>query len=94
VLPDDNGQVDLARHAGRSGSRGCNEVLLEAGSILNGALLRKGLVDELVLYLAPQLLGDMARGMQAGRVTSLDQRVNLEWQDVRQVGNDCASRRR
>jgi len=89
VLPDDNGQVDLAAMLVDLGQRGCNEVLLEAGSILNGALLRKGLVDELVLYLAPQLLGDMARGMaQLGELTSLDQRVNLEWQDVRQVGND------
>ena len=41
--------------------RGCNEVLVEAGSILNGALLRGGLVDELLLYVAPQMLGDAAR---------------------------------
>jgi diaminohydroxyphosphoribosylaminopyrimidine deaminase/5-amino-6-(5-phosphoribosylamino)uracil reductase len=51
--------------------------------------LRAGLVDELLLYLAPQLLGDMARGMaQLGELTSLEQRVGLKWQDVRQVGND------
>ena len=62
---------------------------MEAGSILNGALLRAGLVDELVLYLAPQLLGDMARGMaQLGELTSLDQRIELEWKDVRHVGKD------
>jgi diaminohydroxyphosphoribosylaminopyrimidine deaminase/5-amino-6-(5-phosphoribosylamino)uracil reductase len=46
-------------------------------------------VDELILYLAPQLLGDAARGMaQLGELTALDQRVDLKWQDVRQVGND------
>jgi diaminohydroxyphosphoribosylaminopyrimidine deaminase/5-amino-6-(5-phosphoribosylamino)uracil reductase len=74
--------ADLAR-------RGCNEILLEAGSVLNGAMLRAGLVDELILYLAPQLLGDAARGMaQLGELTALDQRVDLKWQDVRQVGND------
>jgi diaminohydroxyphosphoribosylaminopyrimidine deaminase/5-amino-6-(5-phosphoribosylamino)uracil reductase len=52
-------------------------------------MLRAGLVDELVLYIAPQLLGDGARGMaQLGELISLDQRINLKWQDMRQVGND------
>ena len=69
--------------------RGCNEVLVEAGSTLNGALLQAGCVDELLIYLAPQLLGDVARGMaKLGDLTRLDQRVNLEWQEVRQVGFD------
>jgi len=89
VLPDGNGQVDLTAMLRDLAQRGCNEVLLEAGSTLNGAMLRAGLVDELVLYIAPQLLGDKARGMaQLGELTSLDQRINLKWQDVRQVGND------
>jgi diaminohydroxyphosphoribosylaminopyrimidine deaminase/5-amino-6-(5-phosphoribosylamino)uracil reductase len=73
---------DLAR-------RGINEVLLEAGRTLNGAMLKAGLVDELVLYLAPQLLGDAARGMaELGELTRLQQRVALRWQDVRHVGGD------
>jgi diaminohydroxyphosphoribosylaminopyrimidine deaminase/5-amino-6-(5-phosphoribosylamino)uracil reductase len=89
VSPDGNGKVDLANMLGDLANRGCNEVLLEAGSTLNGALMRAGLVDELLLYLAPQLLGDMARGMvQLGELASLDQRVNLKWQDMRQVGHD------
>jgi diaminohydroxyphosphoribosylaminopyrimidine deaminase/5-amino-6-(5-phosphoribosylamino)uracil reductase len=89
VLPNQNGQVDLAAMLLDLAQRGINEVLVEAGSILNGALLRAGLVDELVLYLAPQLLGDVARGMASlGELTQLDQRVELQWQDVRQVGND------
>jgi len=89
VLPDGRGRVDLAGMLGDLAGRGCNEVLVEAGSALNGALLRAGLVDELLLYLAPQLLGDTARGMaQLGELTSLDQRVDLKWQDVRQIGND------
>jgi len=46
-------------------------------------------VDELLLYVAPQLLGNAARGMaQLGELTALDQRIDLKWQDVRQVGND------
>ena len=89
ALPDGKGQVDLVGMLGDLAKRGCNEVLVEAGSILNGALLRAGLVDELLLYLAPQLLGDAARGMaRLGELTCLDQRIDLKWQDVRQIGND------
>jgi diaminohydroxyphosphoribosylaminopyrimidine deaminase/5-amino-6-(5-phosphoribosylamino)uracil reductase len=89
VLPGANGQVDATAVLRDLAVRGCNEVLVEAGSKLNGSLLQAGLVDELVLYLAPQLLGDMARGMaQLGELTRLDQRINLEWQDARNVGND------
>jgi diaminohydroxyphosphoribosylaminopyrimidine deaminase / 5-amino-6-(5-phosphoribosylamino)uracil reductase len=89
VLPDGNGKVDLPAMLRDLARRGCNEVLLEAGSTLNGAMLRAGLVNELLLYVAPQLLGDRAHGMaQLGELTGLDQRVNLKWQDIRQVGND------
>jgi diaminohydroxyphosphoribosylaminopyrimidine deaminase/5-amino-6-(5-phosphoribosylamino)uracil reductase len=89
VLPDAQGRVDVAAVMVDLAKRGCNEVLVEAGSQLNGALLSAGLVDELVLYLAPQFLGDVARGMAGlGELTSLDQRINLEWQDVRNVGQD------
>ena len=46
-------------------------------------------MDELVLYLAPQLLGDAARGLaDLGELTQLQQRVALQWNDVRQVGGD------
>ncbi|MBI4937255.1 MAG: bifunctional diaminohydroxyphosphoribosylaminopyrimidine deaminase/5-amino-6-(5-phosphoribosylamino)uracil reductase RibD [Nitrosomonadales bacterium] len=89
VLADTNGRVDLAAALRDLAARGCNEVLVEAGSELNGALLQAGLVDELVLYLAPQLLGDGARGMAGlGELTALDQRIELAWQDVRNVGKD------
>ncbi|RFC32018.1 MAG: diaminohydroxyphosphoribosylaminopyrimidine deaminase [Candidatus Nitrotoga sp. MKT] len=89
VLPGGCGRVDLIAMLRDLAASGCNEVLVEAGSILNGALFQAGLVDELVLYLASQLLGDRARGMaQLGELTMLDQRVELEWQDVRHVGKD------
>jgi diaminohydroxyphosphoribosylaminopyrimidine deaminase/5-amino-6-(5-phosphoribosylamino)uracil reductase len=89
MLAGKNGRVDLLRTFQHLASIGCNEVLVEAGSTLNGALLNAGLVDELVLYFAPQLLGDMARGMaQLGELKNLDQRAELAWQDVRQVGKD------
>ena len=89
MLADERNQVDLPAMLRDLAQRGCNEVLLEAGRTLNGAMLRAGLVDELLLYVAPQLLGDSARGMaQLGELTALDQRIELKWQDVRQVGND------
>jgi diaminohydroxyphosphoribosylaminopyrimidine deaminase / 5-amino-6-(5-phosphoribosylamino)uracil reductase len=89
VMPAANGQVDLHSCLQDLATRGCNEVLVEAGRTLNGALLQAGLIDELVLYMAPQLLGDAARGMaQLGELVSLEQRVELAWQDVRQIGGD------
>ena len=89
VLPGKNGQVDLAEMMRDLAQRDCNDLLVEAGGVLNGALLRAKLVDELLLYIAPQMLGDMARGMaQLGELTDLGQSINLKWHDMRQVGND------
>jgi diaminohydroxyphosphoribosylaminopyrimidine deaminase/5-amino-6-(5-phosphoribosylamino)uracil reductase len=89
VLPSENARLNLEACLKDLAARGCNEALIEAGQTLNGALLQAGLLDEIVLYMAPQLLGDMARGMaQLGVLTQLDQRVNLAWQDVRLIGKD------
>ena len=89
VLPGVDGQVDLSAVLRDLAARGGNEVLVEAGSKLNGRLLQEGLVDELVLYLAPQFLGDRGRGIAAlGELTALAQRIELEWRDVRHVGGD------
>ncbi len=88
-LPGADKRIDLQAVMRDLAQRGINEVLLEAGRTLNGAMLKAGLVDELVVYLAPQFLGDAARGMaNLGELTQLEQRMNLVWQDVRQVGND------
>jgi diaminohydroxyphosphoribosylaminopyrimidine deaminase/5-amino-6-(5-phosphoribosylamino)uracil reductase len=89
LLAGPDGRVDLHAVMSDLGKRGINEVLVESGRTLNGALLKAGLVDELVLYLAPQLLGDAARGLaELGEFTHLQQRVALDWKDVRQVGTD------
>jgi diaminohydroxyphosphoribosylaminopyrimidine deaminase/5-amino-6-(5-phosphoribosylamino)uracil reductase len=86
---DNEATLDLVAVMRDLAKRGINEVLVEAGKTLNGALLKAGLIDELVLYLAPQLLGDVARGLaDLGELTQLEQRVELTWQDVRHVGND------
>ena len=89
VLPAEHGQVNLQACIKDLAERGCNEILIEAGRSLNGAFMRAGLLDELVMYLAPQLLGDAARGMaELGELTRLEQGIELEWQDMRQTGRD------
>jgi diaminohydroxyphosphoribosylaminopyrimidine deaminase/5-amino-6-(5-phosphoribosylamino)uracil reductase len=89
ILATADGKIDVPGVLRDLGKRGINEVLVEAGRTLNGALLKAGLVDELVLYLAPKLLGDAARGLaDLGELTQLQQGVALQWNDVRQVGGD------
>jgi diaminohydroxyphosphoribosylaminopyrimidine deaminase/5-amino-6-(5-phosphoribosylamino)uracil reductase len=70
--------------------RGCNEVHVEAGARLNAALLGAGLIDELLLYLAPSLIGDPARGLfeRATPLASLAERVSLEWTSTERIGGD------
>jgi diaminohydroxyphosphoribosylaminopyrimidine deaminase/5-amino-6-(5-phosphoribosylamino)uracil reductase len=63
VLPDVEGKVDLSQMVRHLAGIGLNEVLVESGINLNSALLRAGVVDELLLYYAPHMLGDAGRGM-------------------------------
>lgn len=63
LLPDESGKVDLHALMRELAARGMNELHVEAGFKLNGSLLASGLVDELLVYLAPRVLGDAARGM-------------------------------
>ena len=64
-------------------------LVCEGGGELNDALFRAGLVDELIVYLAPHLLGDTARGMfDLQELISLDQRIDLTVRDIRKVGED------
>jgi diaminohydroxyphosphoribosylaminopyrimidine deaminase/5-amino-6-(5-phosphoribosylamino)uracil reductase len=90
LLPcDDRGRLDPGAVLDLLAQRELNEVLLECGPTLAGAFMAAGLVDELVLYLAPHLMGDAARGLFAlpGLEKMLD-RIELDWIDVRQVGAD------
>ena len=83
------GKVELSALMSELARRGVNELHVEAGFRLNGSLLREGLVDELVVYLAPSLIGDTARGMFAlPELGRLDRRYRLEVRDLRMVGND------
>lgn len=93
VLPAAGGQVDLAALLAELGRRGINEVTTEAGKTLNGGLMRAGLVDELVIYLAPLLLGDKARGMlDLPELTDMSGRRELAIRDIAMVGRDIRIR--
>ncbi len=69
--------------------REINELMVETGATLAGALLEAGLADEIVIYMAPHLMGDQARGLfTMPGLTSMKDRVQLEITDIRAVGND------
>jgi len=88
-LPAADGKVDLVALLQELGRRGVNELHVEGGFRLNGALLAAGLVDELLLYLAPCLIGDAARGMfNLPALASLDDKHRLLIHDARAIGND------
>lgn len=89
ALPAPDGRVDLSALLAQLARRGINEVHVEAGRVLTGALIAAGLVDELLIYLAPCLLGDSARGMFAlPPLASLSQRQQLAIRELRSVGSD------
>jgi diaminohydroxyphosphoribosylaminopyrimidine deaminase/5-amino-6-(5-phosphoribosylamino)uracil reductase len=89
VLPNAQGKVDLPELLRELGRRGVNEVHVEAGSKLNGSLLREGCVDELLVYLAPSLIGDAGLGMfSLPELTDLAQRIRLSVRDLTRIGED------
>ena len=87
-LPDANGKVDLAAMMKDLARREINELHVEAGSKLNGSLIRAGLVDEFLLYLAPKLLGP-GHGMASfGPLLALSDALELQFQSTDRVGPD------
>lgn len=89
ILPNAAGKVELRDLLEELARRGINEVHAEAGFKLNGSLLREGLVDELLLYLAPCLIGHDASGLfNLPELASLDGKHRLQIRDLRQVGED------
>lgn len=83
------GYVDLGALLEELARLEVNDVLVEAGPTLAGALLAEGLADELIVYLAPHLLGDDARGMfRLPGIASMADRIALDIQQVRAVGAD------
>lgn len=67
----------------------CNEVMIEAGATLSGSALASGIVDEIVVYIAPHLMGSSAKGMfNIPGLEKMESRIELDIHDVRSVGKD------
>jgi diaminohydroxyphosphoribosylaminopyrimidine deaminase/5-amino-6-(5-phosphoribosylamino)uracil reductase len=87
-LPGPGGKVDLAALLADLAGRGVNELHVEAGFKLNGSLLREGLVDEFLVYLAPKLLGAGQGMVNIGPLQELSEGQALEFSSVDRVGPD------
>lgn len=87
-LPNAEGKVDLSRLLQELALRGVNEVHVEGGATLNGALLEAGLIDELLLYLAPCLIGRGRGIFDFPALEKLSEKTKLNWQDVTRIGTD------
>lgn len=88
-LPAAAGRIDLTALMKALMELDYNEILVEAGASVSGAFLQAGLVDELIIYLAPHLMGDSARPMfQLPGLANMAERMPLSLMDVRAVGDD------
>lgn len=94
VLPNAHGKVDLAAMLRDLGQRGINELHVEAGYQLNGSLMREALVDELLLYLAPRLLGSGRGICHIGPLAALAEGPELAFHDILPIGPDIRVRAR
>ncbi len=83
------GQIDLSQLMNHLARREINEVHTECGQSLAGALLQQNLVDELIVYMAPQILGSRARGaFDIGELTEMNSRLDYKMKQVRSIGDD------
>ena len=88
VLPNPAGRVDLAQVIEYLGSLQINEVLLESGATLAGAMLKAGLLNELIIYTAPVIMGSSARGMFEIDIEEMANRLHIEPFSYQQFGQD------
>lgn len=88
IMPNASGKVDLAALIKELGRREINELHVEAGFKLNGSLLREGCVDELLLYLAPTLLGDAQGLFDLPALQDLAGQRRMAFHEVSQIGPD------
>jgi diaminohydroxyphosphoribosylaminopyrimidine deaminase/5-amino-6-(5-phosphoribosylamino)uracil reductase len=85
----DNGGLDLRYVLERLAEMECSEVLFECGPTLAGSVLQAGLVDELIVYMAPRIMGSDARSLlHLEKIGSMRDVLNMDIQDIRKVGDD------
>lgn len=87
-LPNAQNKVDLSAMLADLAAKGVNELHVEAGSKLNGSFIREGLVDEMLVYLAPCVLGEGLSMAHFGPLTKLDQGLSLDFKSVEKIGPD------
>ena len=87
-LPNADGKVDIPALMRELGQREMNEVHIEAGTKLNGSLLQAGCVDELLMYIAPVVLGDAQGMFNLPALTSLDAKQVFRFSEIKQLGPD------
>lgn len=88
-LESAEGRLDLSHVMSWLNDMEVNEVQVEAGAVLCGALLENKLVDEIVVYIAPHIMGSDARGLfNLPGLDSMADRIRLEFIDVRHIGQD------
>ncbi|GAW85755.1 diaminohydroxyphosphoribosylaminopyrimidine deaminase/5-amino-6-(5-phosphoribosylamino)uracil reductase [Bathymodiolus platifrons methanotrophic gill symbiont] len=89
LAADAKGRLDLAEVLGFLAEQQINDVLIEAGSVLNGALIEQGLIDECIIYMAPSILGSSGRGLFAmPNVSVMAEKKQLQFVDMRKIGMD------
>lgn len=89
AMPGRNGKIDLqALLRWLAEERACNEVMVESGAVLVGALLQAGLLDELHMFVAPTLMGSAARPLAQLPLVHMGQQLRLHIEDMRAVGDD------
>jgi len=88
ALPAKDGRIDLSALLRELAQRQCNEVLVEAGATLATSFLRRGLLDELIIYMAPKLMGSDARPLFDLPFTTMSASLPLKIRDIRAVGQD------
>ena len=88
-FPSDSGQIDLKACLKQLASEQCNEVLIEAGATLAGEALALGLIDEIVVYIAPSIMGGDARPLfELPMIKQMNQKIELSIKDIRAIGED------
>jgi diaminohydroxyphosphoribosylaminopyrimidine deaminase/5-amino-6-(5-phosphoribosylamino)uracil reductase len=87
-IANEHGKVDLALMLATLADRGINELHVEAGHKLNGSLLREGCVDELLIYIAPSLLGNAPGMFDFAPPDSLEARTHLRFHRIDRIGDD------